>query len=568
MKRPSCILIALLGMSALTSVAQVYTGSNATATAAIAGVVIKDPGSEPVKKAVIELIAEDQQQGGNYTTVTGADGNFRIEGVAPGRYHLFAERVGYVEATKGGGRSRGRILTVVGGQDLKDIQIRFAAAATLTGRVTDEDGDPVENAGVSLLRRTFTQGRSHLEQVTSERTNDLGEYRISGLASGNYYVAVNPPPDFRSLIDSEGSATAEKQAAAKNAEKPSTSYQTTYYPGTADRSQAEPIQLHTGDEFPANFSLTASPTITVRGSVTNLPPGSSATVMLQANDFNVQFNGAEVHKDGSFVIHDISAGTYTIVASVDNAPVPMLARQSLQAGTTNIDGVRLLPQAGATIRGKLRLEGRGAVSSVDINRMSLVLRPADGEDDAVMDFMMGNSFSSSAQVASDGRFQWTNVPAGTYFVFLSGPRDNGENWFVKSVSAGGRTSDESTISVSGGLVAIDVTASANGGIVEGIVTDSQGEPVADAIIVAAPEAPQRSHSDRFQKTVSDQRGRFSLRGIAPGQYSVFAWDNVDGDAYYDPDFLKNYQQQATALRIAEGDRKTMQLRVVTTSDQQ
>jgi hypothetical protein len=564
-----CIPIMLIGVLALSSVAQVSgQASQAPTSATIAGLVIKDPGSEPVKKAVIELIADDQQQCGNYTTVTGIDGNFRIEGVAPGRYHLFAERVGYVESTNRGGRSQGRILTLVAGQDLKDIQIRFAAAATVTGRVTDEDGDPLENAGVNVLRRTFSHGQSHLQQVASERTNDLGEYRVFGLAAGNYYVSVNPPPDFKSLIDSEKSPPSGKQSASKSDEKPSNSYQTTYYPGTPDRGQAQPIQLHAGDEFPANFSLSPSPTITVRGSVMNLTPGSSATVMLQSSEFSVIYNGAEVHKDGSFAIRDVSPGAYTIIASVDNASVPMIARLSLQAGSNNIDSVRLMPQAGATIRGRLHLEQSAADSFTDPGQMSLVLRPADAEDDAVMGFMLASGFSSAAQVATDGTFQWTNVPAGNYFVVLSGGRGGSGNWFVKSFSTGGRPGDSSSISVSGGVITLDVTASANGGILEGIVTDSQGASLPDGVIVAVPEAPQRSHSDRFQKTVSDQRGRFSLHGIAPGKYSLFAWENVDGDAYYDSEFLKNYEQQATSLRIVEGDRKSVQLQVIPTAEPQ
>src|SRR4029077_18423634 len=63
--------------------------------ATLRGVVAKDPGGEPVKKVLMELIAENQNEGGNYTAVTEADGSFRIEGILPGRYRLFAERTGY-----------------------------------------------------------------------------------------------------------------------------------------------------------------------------------------------------------------------------------------------------------------------------------------------------------------------------------------------------------------------------------------------------------------------------------------------------------------------------------------
>jgi hypothetical protein len=551
-------------MSLLASAAQVSPTSKLPAAATIDGIVIKDPGSEPVKKAIIELIAEDQQQGGNYTAVTGADGRFRIEGITPGRYRLFAERIGYVESTSHGGRSRGRILTLAVGQELKDIQIHFAAAALVTGRVTDEDGDPLENAEVTVLRLTFSSGHSRLQQVASERTNDLGEYRIPGLAAGNYYLSVNPPPDFKSLLESENSSASGKNSSTSNTEKPSTSYQTTYYPGTPDRGQAEPIQLHAGDEFPANFSLTSSPTLTIRGSVTNLPPNSSAMIMLQSSDFNVVFNGAEVHRDGSFVIHDVSPGAYTIVASVENTPVPMIARQSLQVGSNNIDGLRLVPQAGATIRGRLHWEGKANSNAPNSGQISLTLHPSDAAD-ALIDFSTGNGFSPAAQIATDGSFQWMNVPLGNYSLQLDSERNDASDWFLKSAVADGRAADLSAISVDGGVMVLDVVASSNGGIIEGVVTDPQGEPVADAVVVAAPEV--RSHPNRFLKTASDQRGRFSLHGIAPGQYSVFAWDNVDGDAYYNPDFLKDYEQQALALRIAEGERKSVQLPVIVTSEQ-
>jgi protocatechuate 3,4-dioxygenase beta subunit len=555
--------IALMSLLALPSFAQISPiAGNPSSPATVEGIVFKDPGSEPVKKAVIELIAENQSAGGNYTAVTNADGIFRIEQIAPGRYHLFAERTGYVEGTRRGNHGQGRILTLAAGQDLKDIQIRLAAAATVTGRVTDEDGDPLENAEVSVLRRTFVSGRARWQQIGSERTNDLGEYRISSLPSGNYYISVNPPPDFKTLLDSGNSPSGER---TNNTEKPSTCYPTAYYPGTTDRRNAEPIPLHAGDEFPANFSLVPSPTLTIRGSVANLPPRASATILLQANDFNVVLSGAEVHKDGGFVLYDVAPGAYTIVASVDNAPVPMIARQSLQVTSNNIDSLRLVPQAGATIRGKLHVEGKTA-GPLNASPMALVLHPSDGQSDIVLKLATGIDFSPVAEIAPDGSFEWSSVQPGNYSLRLDGERNPASDWFLKSAIVGGHTTDLSEISVDGGVIALDVIASANGGVVEGIVTDPRGQPVADAVIIAAPEVSERSRDDHFHKTASDQNGRFSLHGIAPGQYSLFAWDHVEGDAYYDPEFLRNYQQQATSLEISENDRKNLQLRVIPTSE--
>src|SRR5579864_8647336 len=258
--------------------------------ASLHGVVTKDPGSEPVKKVLIELIAENQNEGGNYTATTDADGRFHVEGIVPGRYHLFAERTGYLETDAHHRRTEGRVLTLRAGEEVKDLVIRLQPSAIVEGRVTDEDGDPMPNAQVAVLRQTFasfsSSGRSHWEQSAGERTNDLGEYRIAGLAAGTYYVSVTPPPDLKSWIETASKDEPRSRSNASSNKSPPTSYTTTYYPGTRDRGQAAPIQLHAGDDFPANFSLTRSPSLAIRGSVA-LAPGTTAVVMAHSRDFGV-----------------------------------------------------------------------------------------------------------------------------------------------------------------------------------------------------------------------------------------------------------------------------------------
>lgn len=545
------LLILFLAPSVL---AQTSRAEKASHGALVEGIVTKDPDGEPVKKVLIELIAENQSEAGNYTALTGADGTFAIQDILPGRYRLFAERTGLLDSQKSRGRSDGRLLTLNEGQELKDVHVKLQAAAVVRGRVTDEDGDPLPNAEVSILRATFASGRRRWEQAGSERTNDLGEYRIAGLAAGNVYVSVNPPPDFQTLIEDGGSD--QKRNSARN---PATSYQTLYYPGTTDRSQATPIQLHPGDDFPVNFSMAPSPSLSIRGAVVNLPPKTSATIMLQSRDFSLIMNGAEMHKDGSFVIRNVSPGNYTIVATVDGAPMAMTARQSLQLAATNVEGLRLAPQPGATVRGHLRFDNQ--VTSSDLARIFLTLQTMNGEDDAT-ELTIGDRFTNIAHINKEGMFEWTDVPAGNYYVQILGETDVNEGWFVKSAFAGGRESEASGFAVNGGMVALDLVASHNGAIVEGLAMDTQGQPAPNAIIVAVPGPQMQKRPDYFRKTVSDQGGHFTLRGIRAGDYSVLAWENVEGDSYYNPDFLKSYEGQGTALRVNEGERKSLQLNVI------
>ena len=181
---------------------------------------------------------------------------------------------------------------------------------------------------------------------------------------------------------------------------------------------------------------------------------------------------------------------------------------------------------------------------------------------------MGDGFSHLAHVAADGSFEWKSVPPGNYFVQLAG-EGGGECRLVSEIGAGRRTRCRRRgISVSGGAVVLDLVASANGGVVEGVATDSKGEPVANAVIVAVPETRLRARVERYRKTVSDQSGRFALHGIAPGEYTCSAWESVDGEAYYNPEFLKNYEGQGSGLRVGEGDRKTVRLEVIAEGEEQ
>jgi hypothetical protein len=69
----------------------------------------------------------------------------------------------------------------------------------------------------------------------------------------------------------------------------------------------------------------------------------------------------------------------------------------------------------------------------------------------------------------------------------------------------------------------------------------------------------------YKSQSTDQYGRFDLRGIAPGDYKLFTWDEVEEGAWEDPDFLKPFEEKGEKVSVQEGDSKSVNLTEIKTA---
>jgi protocatechuate 3,4-dioxygenase beta subunit len=520
-------------------------------SASIEGAVLKDPGDQPLKKATVQLVL-DEEGGSSYTAVSDSDGHFAISSLQPGRYRIFVERSGFIEVDKTGHRLPGTALSLQAGQHVKDLQLRMLPAAVITGRVVDEDGDPMANVEVSVLHYGYSSGHRELEQERSERTNDVGEFRIGGLISGRYFISASPAPDFSSAPPAKESA--------ENISKTDLGYVTTYYPGSADRSQATPLELHPGDEVPVDFTLVPARTFRVRGSVvgTRATGDSRAVVMLHPKEFNEIFSAAEVDKDGNFEIRGVAPGAYTITVMRSTGEAAQVSHQDLEVVGSDVNGLRLVPVQGSQIHGQLQIE---SARRLDLSQLAVLLRPKNGNDTGVV---MG---SEQGRVKPDGSFELKDVSPGTYTVTIAGGSTSLRDYFLKKVVAGGRDVTDTGLVVPGGSAfSMNVIVSPSGPSILGTVLDDKNQPVGNATVVAVPDAAHQGQLDRYQQAMTDQHGCFTLHGLNPGSYTVFAWEHIEEGAYYDPDFLKEYEHGGEAVHLAEGARQTVLLKALSATN--
>ena len=515
--------------------------ANPAKLTSLSGIVVKQPGDQPLKKVLLNLIAESQPGGGTYTTETDQDGHFQFDDVQPGRYRLLLEKTGFHAINIRGHRSEGPVLSLQAGQKITDQVFEMLQSAIITGKVVDEDGEPLPNFGMSLLKRR--PGKlSRLELVAEERTNDLGDYRFAGLFPGQYFVAVVPPPDIRNFTHS-----VEKPESAGRRDL---AYLPTYYPGTSDGTQATPIDLHAGNELPINFSLVPSNSYRIRGIVTGIPANQKPLVQLISRGVIQTINGGDVKPDGRFEIRGVAPGSYYVTVFGVAEGQTLSAREPVSVVAADVEGLKLVPVRPFSVSGRVRFED---FYPKNVTHCSVYLRPAtDPEDDNVA--LLGAG--ASTQLDAMGNFQWSGVLPGNYTVQFTA--DGDRNVFVKAVLIGQNsftTGFELT-----GPASLELVLSGSAGSLEGVVLDGE-KPAASISVVAVPEEKFRKLDDRFRTTTTDQYGRFTMKGLVPGTYSVFAWQDLDDDLYQDPAFLKSQDGNGTSVKVGEGSRERVELKL-------
>jgi uncharacterized protein (DUF2141 family) len=508
------------------------------ASCAIQGQVVNALTGEPVAKAHVRLFDMRDRMGG-YTATTDSDGRFALRNIAPATYHLDAERNGFLWSQYGsrGANRAGTPLALRPSQELRDLVIRMTPQAVIMGRILDEDGEPMARVDIQAMQSGYVNGRRQLQNANSASTNDLGEYRIFNLKPGRYYLYAftQAAPD---LVEGGG-----EQA-----------YPPAFYPGTYDAASAGAIEVSAGGQLRGiDMTLARTRTVRVRGRVTSTVGSGNRNI----NVFLAHQNYPNVYSPnttsvrnapGNFELRGVTPGSYTITAQQVDEGKRYVAQMPLEVGNTNVENVSLVVAPGIDLTGHVAVEGT-----------------ADVKFERVMIFLAGpQAFSPGgmirAAVKEKGVFIVQNLfPEHYQLNVLNLP----ENVYVKSIRVGTEDALESGINLTRGAAGpIEVLLASNGGQIDGTVLNAQQQPAAGATVVLVPESRLREQGRLFKSAAADSTGHFSVKGIAPGEYKLFAWEDVESGAYQDPDFLKAFEKLGESFSIHEGSRENAQLKLI------
>lgn len=329
-------------MPALLILIATQTQSAPTATGSINGHVLEDGSNKPVVAARVMLLPQPGRPmtGPPPQTTTDADGAFAFASLAPGDYRLDVQKTGFVPSNylqPGTRAAMPRPFHVEAGQPTA-VDVHLRKGAIVTGRVLDMNGEPLADARVMALRRMdagpAARGGMAPRLVPApgqgQQTNDIGEFRVSGLPPGQYIIAASP----RVTLPFGASGGAPPADAGAR-----TTIATTYYPGTTDPDGAQLISVAAGETVNGiQFTMQSSVAFRVSGIVVDESgqPVAGAMVMLMGDPRSGPMGmlgpggGARTNENGRFTIVDVVPGSYRI-----NASVPMTMTSGSGGGLTS-----------------------------------------------------------------------------------------------------------------------------------------------------------------------------------------------------------------------------------------
>jgi len=380
---------------------------------------------------------------------------------------------------------------------------------------------------VEALGYAYDQSKKYLKTFGRAASDDRGEYRIAGLPVGAYYLRGTLPVGRSSI------ASMRPLGPRPAGYDP----QTAYFPSAADVESAVVLDLAAGAELRNNsITLRVMQTYSIRITLSGTPaPGSAPTVSMgnAATGMMMMMNGKYGDTRG---FGNMAPGTYLVEGA--DRQLGLSGRQVVKVTNADVD-VTISARPEIVVGGMVRTAGK----PVAMDGMRVSLDCGELAD------------RTEAAVKPDGTFEVRHVQPAVCTVRATAPAGS----YVKAMQLGERALSNPVFDAGKSGGALTITLGADGGSLSGVVVDVQGTPLADAVVVAAPDGAIREWSSLVRTTTADADGAFELHDLAPGEYQAFAWRDVDPDAARNAEFRKSFEKQAKAIRIAPGQREKIQI---------
>lgn len=521
-----------------------------TGTAIISGRVTAADTGAPIRRAAVNLSGTVPPR----TAYTDHEGRYHFANLPSGTFNLFVtpgnHRAGYQSLAYGASPSAVGIMTrpkpieLTDGQKLENIDVALPRTGVITGRVTDAQGEPASRLQVTAW---ILRPGAEPTQTGFAQTDDLGQYRLFGLAPGDYLVMANVSMGFGVSTQVEGEPIG---------------FAPTYAPGTPVRSDAMRLRVTRGGQASADIVLTETRVYKISGTAVNSKgePMQGSVMLTRTDNPSSGGFGAAVLPNGAFTINNVPPGQYEVVARwapprqpgvMMTGPDPNQEFASVQVdvGFSDVEGVLLATSPGATVTGEIVMDeplppGRPA---------NIFAQPGERRQ-----FM-----SPPRAEVKDTTFTLHNV-FGPLILRGSIPAPG---WALKAVLLRGKDiTDLPTTFRSSDSGHLQIVFTGTAPAIEGTITDEAGRPTSEAAIVLFGQDPStwipRSSYLRTIRAIKD--GKYMTMGLREGRYFAVAVPAELAASMSQPttELFESLSKVATPVILNPGEKRTVDLTVV------
>jgi hypothetical protein len=522
-------------------------------TSILRGSVVAADTGTPIRRAQVRVSG---QGAGNRLATTDGQGRFEIKELPAGRFTLSASKGGFVALQYGQRRpsESGTPIEIGDGQVLDKLVIALPRGSVISGRITDEFGEPLANAAVTAMRYGFAAGARRLlpgsGQNSRDTTDDQGSFRLFGLSPGDYVVSAAFRAGGGEVTDPAGEPSG---------------YAPTYYPGTPNVTEAQRVTVGLGQEQSGVvFSLVATRLVRVTGAVVSSQglPVANAMVMLtpaggRTGAPMMQTAATRVDATGQFRLSNVAPGRYVAQARttrgrLDVDPSAEFARQEIAIGGEDVDGVVLMTRPGARVTGQVVTDS-GTAPTIGPQQVQVLARLA--EPDPTMpagggNVRVGADWSVDIGGLFDARLFRVSLPQG---------------WSLKAVTLNGQDITDTPMEFPPGqtVSGLQITITNQSTQLSGRVSDASGAAITDVTVVVFPADDGRwAYQSRFVRAARpDQQGRYEVQGLpAHDRYLAVAVQGLEDGQAGDPEFLATIRELGTSFSLKEGETRAVDLR--------
>ncbi|MFZ0416715.1 MAG: carboxypeptidase-like regulatory domain-containing protein [Candidatus Sulfotelmatobacter sp.] len=502
----------------------------------IAGTVVSKADGRPLARARI-TVRDTKDSKKFQSMVTSEDGKYGFSGLPAGKYALTGARRGFISASYDQHDQYSTAIVTGAGLDTETLVLRLAPDAVIAGKVLDEANEPVRHAHVTLYYVDHSTGVDQIHQFRSAQTDDLGEYELTPLQPGTYYLSASGQPWYAIHPRSESPGSNPNHSDSNEpVEAPATvdrsldvAYPVTYYPDVTEADDAMPIPIRGGGRVEADIHLNPVPSLRLLFRIPDDGEHGFRMSQLEQPAFDgstlVPMDFETVITQGVMQVTGIPAGRYNIRFHQQGASLEMNGVDLTKDGE-EIDASK--SEAVSSVKFSVQVPGEATLPP----HLSVGLRS-------------GSRVSASQPVDAKGEAELQQVAAGKHEVVVFGGR---KPYSIAHISAQGAEVSGHTLNVAAGSSSsVSLTLVGGSVQIQGTVTRA-GKGLAGAMVVLVPKNPEVDR-DLFRRDQSDLDGTFVLHGVVPGSYTLLAIENGWDLDWSQPGVIAAYMKHGSRLEV-------------------